>query len=103
MPAVDRVDVANDIDWHESHILLKAAFPLAASSEHATYEIPYGSIERPTTRNNSGSRRNLKCRRCAGPISAMESWIQSDQRLEVRLRRQRQRPTTFALAFAHMA
>jgi alpha-mannosidase len=32
---------------------LKAAFPLAASSPQATYEIPFGSIERPTTRNNS--------------------------------------------------
>jgi len=50
---LDRVDVVNDIDWHETHVLLKAAFPLAASSDHATYEIPYGSIERPTTRNNS--------------------------------------------------
>ncbi len=50
---IDRVDVVNDFDWHETHVLLKAAFPLAASSEHATYEIPYGSIERPTTRNNS--------------------------------------------------
>jgi alpha-mannosidase len=49
---LDRVDVANDIDWHETHILLKAAFPLAASSGHATFEIPYGTIERPTTRNN---------------------------------------------------
>ena len=49
---LDRVDVVNDIDWHETHILLKAAFPLAASSGEATFEIPYGSIERPTTRNN---------------------------------------------------
>jgi len=49
----DYVDVENDIDWHESHVLLKAAFPLAASGPFATYEIPYGSIERPTTRNNS--------------------------------------------------
>ncbi len=49
----DRVLVSNDIDWHETHILLKAAFPLAASSDKATYEIPYGSIDRPTTRNNS--------------------------------------------------
>ncbi len=49
----DQVDVVNDIDWHETHILLKAAFPLAASSDSATYEIPYGTIERPTTRNNS--------------------------------------------------
>ena len=49
----DQVDVANDLDWHETHVLLKAAFPLAATTDKATYEIPYGSIERPTTRNNS--------------------------------------------------
>jgi alpha-mannosidase len=34
-------------------VLLKAAFPLAASGPFATYEIPYGTIDRPTTRNNS--------------------------------------------------
>ena len=49
---LDRVDVTSDIDWHETHVLLKAAFPLAASSSEATYEIPFGTIERPTTRNN---------------------------------------------------
>ncbi len=47
-----RVDVVNDVDWQETHILLKAAFPLAASGPKATFEIPYGTIERPTTRNN---------------------------------------------------
>ena len=47
------VKVTNDIDWHETHVLLKAAFPLAASSAKATYEIPYGTIDRPTTRRNS--------------------------------------------------
>ena len=46
-------DIENDIDWHESHILLKAAFPVSATSPFATYEIPYGAIDRPTTRNNS--------------------------------------------------
>jgi alpha-mannosidase len=49
----DIVIIDNDIDWHETHILLKAAFPLAATGPKATYEIPYGSIERTTTRNNS--------------------------------------------------
>jgi alpha-mannosidase len=49
----DQVDVVNDIDWHETHVLLKAAFPLAATSNKATYEVPYGSIQRATTRNNS--------------------------------------------------
>ena len=49
----DQVDIVNDIDWHEEHVLLKAAFPLAASSDKATYEVPYGAIQRATTRNNS--------------------------------------------------
>ena len=49
----DQAVVVNDIDWHETHVLLKAAFALSATSPFATYEIPYGTIERPTTRNNS--------------------------------------------------
>jgi alpha-mannosidase len=48
---VPRVDVKMQADWHEKHILLKVAFPLSARSAKATFEIPYGSIERPTTRN----------------------------------------------------
>jgi len=34
-------------------VLLKAAFALAASGPKATYEIPYGAIERTTLRTNS--------------------------------------------------
>jgi alpha-mannosidase len=48
---VPRVDVHMQADWHEQHILLKVAFPVSARSDHATYEIPYGTVERPTTRN----------------------------------------------------
>jgi alpha-mannosidase len=51
--AADIIDIDDEIDWHESHVLLKAAFPLAASGPFATYEIPYGTIDRATTRNNS--------------------------------------------------
>jgi alpha-mannosidase len=50
-PGVPRVDVNMQAEWHEKHILLKVAFPLSARSDHATFEIPYGTIERPTTRN----------------------------------------------------
>jgi alpha-mannosidase len=46
-----RVDVNMTADWHEKHILLKVAVPSSAHNEKATFEIPYGSIERPTTRN----------------------------------------------------
>src|SRR6266852_295428 len=46
-----RVDVNMTADWHEKHILLKVAVPSSAHNEKAAFEIPYGSIERPTTRN----------------------------------------------------
>ena len=46
-----RVDVKMQAEWHEKHILLKVAFPVSAHSDKAAYEIPYGSVERPTTRN----------------------------------------------------
>ena len=49
----DEVAIHNDFDWHETHILIKSAFTLSATSPFATYEIPFGTIERPTTRNNS--------------------------------------------------
>ena len=48
---VPRVDVKMQADWHEKHILLKVAFPVNAHSDKAAYEIPFGSVERPTTRN----------------------------------------------------
>ncbi|HTV57840.1 MAG TPA: glycoside hydrolase family 38 C-terminal domain-containing protein [Verrucomicrobiae bacterium] len=47
---VPRVDVRMQADWHERHILLKVAFPLSARNDNATFEIPYGAVERPTTR-----------------------------------------------------
>ncbi len=50
-PDVPRVDVHMQADWHEQHILLKVTFPVRAESNKATFEIPYGSVERPTTRN----------------------------------------------------
>ena len=50
-PGVPRVDVNMQADWHEKHILLKVAFPVSVESNFATYEIPYGNIQRPTTRN----------------------------------------------------
>jgi len=51
-----RVDVKMTADWHEKHILLKVAVPGSAHSDKATFEIPYGSIERPTTRNTQAEK-----------------------------------------------
>ncbi len=46
-----RVDVKMKVQWNEKHILLKVAFPLSAHNHMATFEIPFGSVQRPTTRN----------------------------------------------------
>ncbi|HRI87075.1 MAG TPA: alpha-mannosidase [Candidatus Hydrogenedentes bacterium] len=46
-----RVEFVTRVDWHEKHVLLKAAFPVAIRSSRATYEIQYGAIERSTHHN----------------------------------------------------
>ncbi len=48
-----RIDIETGIRWRESHVLLKAAFPLDILSPTATYEIQWGNVERPTHRNTS--------------------------------------------------
>jgi len=55
-PRIRRVDVHMTADWHEKHILLKVAFPVPVESDQATYEIPFGSIGRPTTRRTPEER-----------------------------------------------
>jgi alpha-mannosidase len=41
------------IDWKERHIMLKVAFPVDVLAPHATYEIQWGNVQRPTHRNTS--------------------------------------------------
>jgi alpha-mannosidase len=48
-----RLDFKTDIDWHDRRILLKARFPLAIHTDHATFECAHGVIRRPTHRNTS--------------------------------------------------
>jgi alpha-mannosidase len=48
-----RLDFATEIDWGESHVLLKVAFPVEILSPIATYDIQWGNIQRPTHRNTS--------------------------------------------------
>lgn len=50
---IDRIDFLTDIDWWEDKTMLKVEFPLTVQDSEATYEIPYGSIQRSTLRNNS--------------------------------------------------
>lgn len=48
-----RIDFRTHIDWRESQVLLKAAFPVAVRATRATYDIQFGNVERPTHWNTS--------------------------------------------------
>jgi len=43
----------NEVAWHESHKFLKVEFPLDVHSPHATYDIQFGHVQRPTHFNTS--------------------------------------------------
>jgi len=48
-----RIDFVTDVEWHERHTFLKAAFPVAVHSDHATFEIQFGHVTRATHENTS--------------------------------------------------
>jgi alpha-mannosidase len=46
-----RLEFHCDVDWQEHHRFLKAAFPVNVRAMNATYEMQFGSVERPTHYN----------------------------------------------------
>ena len=119
-PGVPRVDVHMQADWHEQHILLKVAFPVSARSDKATFEIPYGSVERPTTRNTPAEQAQFEVpalrwadisdSNAGAPPSSPSSgdrvgrpWLQPAERQQVRLRCQGQRIAPLVAALADLA
>lgn len=40
-----------DVAWHERHMMLKTQFPLAIRAMNATYDVPFGTVQRPTHHN----------------------------------------------------
>ncbi len=48
-----RIDFITKVDWHEDHVLMKAAFPVDINNTMATYDIQFGNIQRPTHKNTS--------------------------------------------------
>jgi alpha-mannosidase len=48
-----KIDFKTHVNWHEAHKLLKVGFPIDVVTTKATYEIPFGALERPTHRNTS--------------------------------------------------
>jgi alpha-mannosidase len=48
-----RIDFVTDVDWQERQALLKVGFRTGIRNRRATYEIQFGTIDRPTHRNTS--------------------------------------------------
>jgi alpha-mannosidase len=48
-----RIDFVTEVDWHERQALLKVGFPTGIRNRRATYEIQFGTIDRPTHTNTS--------------------------------------------------
>ena len=48
-----RIDFETVADWHDKHQMLKVAFPVDINSDKATYEVQFGTVERPTHKNTS--------------------------------------------------
>ena len=48
-----RIDIKNNIDWHEAQLLLRVSFPVDIHADEATYDIQYGNVKRPAHYNTS--------------------------------------------------
>ena len=48
-----RIDVQCEVDWNSPHTFLRVHFPTSVRTDHATYDIQFGSIRRENNRNTS--------------------------------------------------
>ncbi len=48
-----RIDFCTNVDFHEQHQLLKAAFPVDIRATYGTYDVQYGNVRRPNHWNTS--------------------------------------------------
>ena len=55
-----RIDFKTDVDWWEDKTFLKVAFPVSVTDTVATYEIPYGTIQRSTQMRDSWERAKVE-------------------------------------------
>ncbi len=53
---IAKIDFDTTIDWHQHNQMVKAAFAVDVHSDKATYEVQFGSVERPTHKNTSWDR-----------------------------------------------
>ncbi|POX36354.1 alpha-mannosidase, partial [Streptomyces sp. Ru73] len=52
-PGAARLEIATEVDWHETEKFLKAAFPLDVHADRVAAETQFGHLYRPTHTNTS--------------------------------------------------
>ncbi len=67
-----RVDFVTEVDWRETHRMLRTAFPTTVKTDYADCEIQFGNIPRPTIRNTSWDKAKIEV--CA------HKWVDMSQR-----------------------
>ncbi len=55
-----RIDFETEVEWHSLHRILRAAFPVDINTDKASFEIQFGTIERPNHRNTSWDRQKFE-------------------------------------------
>ena len=56
-----RLDFQTRVDWRENHKLLRVAFSTSVAADAASYEIPFGRVQRPTHTNTSWDWARFEC------------------------------------------
>ncbi len=64
-----RIDFETEAEWDSLHRVLRAAFPVDINTDKASFEIQFGTIERPTHKNTSWDR--MKFETCAHKFADM--------------------------------
>ena len=50
---IARIDFETELDWHSKHRILRTAFPVDINTDKASFEVQFGTLERPTHKNTS--------------------------------------------------
>jgi alpha-mannosidase len=86
IPDADQVDVVNDIDWHETHILSESCVRLAASSPRPPTRFPTAPSSAPQPATTAGTSAQFEVPAIAlGRSRRRQARLQSHQRVQVRL------------------
>ncbi|HUJ75684.1 MAG TPA: glycoside hydrolase family 38 C-terminal domain-containing protein, partial [bacterium] len=67
------ISVRVEVEWHEKRRMLKLAFPVNVREPRATWEVPYGALERPTNGEEQPGQKWMDVTGVAGAAGAPDA------------------------------